>query len=140
MARTRSEARERKPLGMRRDVLAVSKKDDGYNYRWFNHDGDRWRTRIAEALEAGYEKVSDRGGEIVTGEDGVNVPRSPGSVVTRPMGAGVQGILMRIPNDIYEEDRLRKQESVDRIDAELKRDFARAAQEMNDPRARLQLR
>jgi hypothetical protein len=140
MARPRSEARERKPLGMRRDALGVSKKDESYNYRWFNHDGDRWRTRIADALEAGYEKVVDRSGEIATGADGVNVPRSPGSVVSRPMGAGVQGILMRIPKDVYVEDQTAKQEAVDKVDAELKRDFARAAQEMNDPRARLQLR
>lgn len=140
MARPRKEAHERKPLGMRRDILTGPGQDPNYNYRWFNTDGDRWRTRIADAEEAGYEQVRDRSGEIATGADGINVPRSPGSVVSRPMGAGVQGILMRIPKDVYDEDQKRKQVVVDRIDAELKRDFDRAAHEMNDPRARFQLR
>lgn len=98
--RPKVDRKERIPFSIpRRRLNAPS--GDGYHYRIFN---DNWRKepgRIQRALEAGYEKVgSFESLSVGTNED----------------GSEIKGILMRIPQELYEEDQKSKQEEVDKVD------------------------
>lgn len=81
-------------------------EEDGHVYRVFN---DNWRKepgRIERARMAGYEMV--------------NHERSGESVGTNEDGSEIKGVLMRIPKELYEEDQAKKQEQLDKIDAQIK--------------------
>lgn len=101
--------RSRKPFG------APEKKwscpmDDGYFYRVFN---DNWSTRpgnIQRALDAGYEFVhSEKDRE------------KPQVVGTNDNGTPITGHLMRIPQEVFEEDQREKQKVVDRVDDQIRK-------------------
>ena len=95
---------ERVPFGV--PVKRFNAPDeDGYVYRVFN---DNWRKepgRIQRAKMAGYEMVPhERSGEAVgTNED----------------GSEIQGVLMRIPKELYEEDQAAKQREIDKVDEQI---------------------
>ena len=82
-------------------------EDDGFVYRVFN---DNWRHkpgRIERARKAGYELV--------------NHGRSGESVGTNEDGSEINGVLMRIPKEFYDEDQGLKQRQVDRVDEQIHR-------------------
>ena len=82
-------------------------QNDGYVYRVFN---DNWRKepgRIQRALDAGYEYVKDDQSGTVVG--------------TNEDGSAINGVLMRIPKEFYEEDQKLKQKEIDKVDAEINR-------------------
>ena len=82
-------------------------EDDGFHYRVFN---DRWRKepgRIQRALMAGYEFVDD--------------PKSGTTVGTNDDGSEIKGVLMRIPQELYDEDQEKKADELDKIDAQIHR-------------------
>ena len=95
-----------------RNTLSYSNQDPNFVYRVFN-DADG---RITRAEEAGYEVVRS---SQELGDATVETPSALGSAVSRPVGGGMNGVLMRIPREYYEEDQVRKQERVDASEAGL---------------------
>jgi hypothetical protein len=81
--------------------------EDGFQYRVIN---DRWKKepgRVQRALSAGWELVEhERSGENVgTNED----------------GSEVKGVLMRIPQELYDEDQAVKNKALDEVDEQIYR-------------------
>ena len=100
------ERKKRIPFGAPRQKLEVLNQDPNYHYHRFN---DNWRKepdRIRRAMAAGYEKVE--------GDD-------PVTVGTNDDGTAIEGVLMRIPKEFYEEDRKAKEAELDRVDQEINR-------------------
>jgi hypothetical protein len=82
--------------------------NDGYHYRVFN---DNWAAKpgnIEAAQAAGYEFVESN-----------NEKEKPKVVGTNENGTAIKGYLMRIPQEIYDEDQKVKQKVVDRIDEQI---------------------
>lgn len=80
---------------------------DGYHYHVFN---DNWRKepgRVQRALDAGYELVDDS--------------QSGKSVGTNEDGTAIKGVLMRIPQELYDADRKLKDQELDKIDEQIYR-------------------
>ncbi len=97
--------RERIPFGVPRKKLHAP-EDDGYHYRVFN---DNWHSpgmqgRIQRALDAGYDKVESW---------------EPITVGSNEDGSAIKGILMRIPEEWYNEDQALKQKEVDKTDDQI---------------------
>lgn len=107
---------KRRLLGGFRDPLSIH-KEEGFHYRVFNDDPLK-PGRIQEAKEAGYEVVA---GEGQIGDPAVDNPKKLGSAMTRPVGNGVTGVLMRKPLDQYKEDQAFKQKDVDETEEAIRR-------------------
>lgn len=90
----------RRPFG-RAELKMARPKRPGFVRRWFNDSPGR----IARAQEAGYVHVL---------ENGSPVSMIVGKHVER--GGGMQGFLMEIPQEFYDEDFARKQEALDELD------------------------
>ena len=95
-----------------RNTLSYSDQDPKFVYRVFN-DADG---RITRGEEAGYEVVRS---SQELGDATVETPSALGSAVSRPVGGGMNGVLMRIPRELYEEDQAEKQNRVDASEAGL---------------------
>lgn len=92
---------KRVPLG-NRNVLSFGKKDPNYIYRVVNDlDG-----RLETFASAGWEVVK---GSEKLGDQYAGNTSAPGSAVTKPVGHGIVGVLMRKRRDWYEEDYAEKQ-------------------------------
>jgi hypothetical protein len=89
--------KERVPLGVRRQKLAAP-VEPGYQYRWMNDGWQKDPNRIAAAEAGGYVHV-----------EGVE-PRVVGSNDT---GKPIIARLMRIPQELYDEDQAEKQREID---------------------------
>lgn len=104
---------KRKPFDGHRNTLTFDDRDPNYVYRVFNDT----EGRIKRAEEAGYEVV--RSSETL-GDETAESSHQVGSVVTRPVGGGQTGVLMRIKREWYEEDQAQKQTRNDDIDDALR--------------------
>jgi hypothetical protein len=93
-----------------RNVLTVSGKEPGYQYRVVNDVGDR----IAQFEEMGYEVVLDS--KVTVGDRRVANPTKEGSPVQASVGGGMKGYVMRIRDEFYQEDRAAKDKHVDNIE------------------------
>lgn len=82
---------------------------ENYVYRVVNSDDSRYAGRVANLKKRGYAITAN---EQLGDEVGVEAHQI-GSVTSRPVGHGVNGILMRIPREFYEEDQRQKQAEVD---------------------------
>lgn len=102
---TLSDRPTRVPLSDARGMLTTKGLDPNYVYYWF-HNTERRVTRLADAEAAGYEYVLKTEG-VKIGACTVNASDGPDSVVTRQLGRGLVGYLMKQPREYYEED-LRK--------------------------------
>ena len=80
-------------------------ENDGYVYRVFNDGWVREQGRVKRALEAGYEVVDD--------------PKSGRAVGTNGDGSPINGVLMRIAKELYQEDQKLKQTVIDEVDREI---------------------
>lgn len=110
--KSRANRPKRKKLG-KTNVLTFDNKDPDYVYRVFNDkDG-----RIKKAQEAWWEIVED---EAQLGDQKTGEPSKMGSAVVKEVGGGMQGVLMRIPRDIYEQDQLEKQSEINEIEESIK--------------------
>lgn len=78
--------------------LAVRGKESGFHYRIVNDIDDR----VLAFTEAGYEVV--RGTDATVGDKRVDAPTAEGSVKQISVGGGDKAILMRIPQEWYDED------------------------------------
>ena len=97
-----------------RNVLSVEGKDPGYVYRVVNDTGDR----VAQMESIGYEIVQDQ--NIRVGDRRVANPTKEGSPVKVSVGGGIQGYVMRIKKDFYEEDQSAKQDYLNKLEESLK--------------------
>lgn len=104
---------KRIPMDGYRNTLTFDDRDPNFVYRVFNDvDG-----RIQRAEQAGYEVVT---AEAELGDPTADSAASVGSAVTKPVGGGVTGVLMRIPREWYKEDQALKQKRADQIEEALR--------------------
>lgn len=96
---------KRIPIGTR-NVLTYP-PIPGYVTRVVNDVEDR----IQRFKEAGYEVVQRE--EVGLGDPACGVSGSTGSEVSKPVGAGRRGVLMKIKEEYYKEDQAAKQAQVD---------------------------
>ena len=107
----KAERKERVPFGVPARRFNAP-EDPDYVYHVFN---DNWRKepgRIQRAVAAGYEMVDHA--------------RSGESVGTNDDGSEINGVLMKIPRELYEEDQAMKQKEVDKVDEQIYRKDYRA--------------
>lgn len=91
----RSERPARIPIHGYRNVLDVQGQEAGWHYCWVNdYNVDRF-------LAGDYEFVTH---EVTVGHTKVNNSSQVGSKVSRSMGNGVTGYLMRVPDELYKRD------------------------------------
>lgn len=92
--------------------LTVNDRDPNYVYRVINdQDG-----RIALAQANGYEIVQS---EQELGDPKAGNATKLGSAVTKPVGGGMTGVLMRIPKDEYDAAQKMKAAAIDRSEEAL---------------------
>jgi len=111
--------RKRKPLGRRRRLQFPDRP--GYHRHVFNDkDG-----RIQEQLDGGYDLVLEKdidGGDLRFGAD-----RQLGSPVSRSVGNDTKGVLMEIPQELYDEDQKAKTKKIDKEEREALMPFSNQA-------------
>jgi len=89
-----------------RNTLTMDNQDKNYHYRVVNDKDGR-----PEKLESyGYEYVH---GDEQLGDPTVDGASPLGSVVTKPVGGGMNGVLMRIKREDFEQDQADKQREID---------------------------
>jgi hypothetical protein len=92
---------KRRSFAEQRNSLTFDGQDPNYVYRVFNDvDG-----RLQKAEIAGYEYVRS---DEQLGDPTVDSAKTQGTVVTKPVGSGRTGVLMRIKRDWYDEDQQAK--------------------------------
>ena len=96
--------KERIPFGSP-EMKWGPRKDDGFHYRVINDNWKKEPGRVKRAMAAGYQVVEDH--------------RSGGNVGTNEDGSEIKGVLMRIPNEWYKEDRGKKARELDKIDEQI---------------------
>lgn len=95
-----------------RKKLAVIGRDPKFVYRWVNSDDGKYAGRIEELKAMGYTICSEEEMVDSNGVEGSSV----GSVVGKPVGRGIRGILMKQRKDFFEEDQQQKQAEVDKTE------------------------
>lgn len=103
----------RVPVG-RRNVLTVTGKVPGYQYRVVNDRGDN----VQRYLDAGYEFVE--ASEVTIGDTRIGNPSATGSKAEAHVGNGVKAYIMRQKDEFYKEDQAAKQAHNDAIEAATK--------------------
>ncbi len=112
MSEKRASRPKRTPLGAR-NRLTFGAQDPNFVYRVINDQDDR----LKRAQEAGYEfVVSDE----QLGDKRVAEGGKVDSRVSKPVGNGVRGFLMRIPREYYDEDQQAKAQRIDDVEAAMK--------------------
>jgi hypothetical protein len=102
----------RTPLG-RRNKLTFTKQDPNFVYRVVNDQDDR----LQQALEGGYSFVESN---VEMGDKRAAEAGSIDKRVSKPVGQGVRGFLMRIPKELYKQDQKAKDNEVDETEKALK--------------------
>lgn len=113
---TQKRATRRTSINGTRNVLNISGKEPGFVYRVVNDVGDR----IEQLKAIGYEIVEDN--NVQVGDRRIANPTKEGSPVKVSVGGGIQGYVMRIKQDWYDEDKAKKDAHVDNIEKGLVRD------------------
>jgi hypothetical protein len=109
--------RERVPFSASRKRLQVDEKFEGYVTRWFNDQDDR----IQRALGAGYEFVDRDDVKKVGDKDISNGNTDMNSKVSRVVGRTaenqpIRAYLMKIRNEWFREDQMKKEETNKLVD------------------------
>lgn len=113
---TQKRASRRSSINGTRNVLNISGKEPGFVYRVVNDVGDR----IEQLKAIGYEIVEDSAVQV--GDRRIANPTKEGSPVKVSVGGGIQGYVMRIKQEWYDEDKAKKDAHVDNIEKGLVRD------------------
>lgn len=95
--------KERTPVSGTRNVLTVKGKEPGFHYRIVNDVGDR----VEMFKEGGYEVVTHA---VKFGDRRLSASGPLGASAITSVGGGVKGVLMRIPQEWYDEDQQGKEE------------------------------
>lgn len=107
---------QRTKLGTR-NVLTLSGKEPGYEYRFVNDESDR----VQDFLDRGWEIVEKKNVRI--GDKRVGNPESAeGVAATASVGRGVKAYVMRIREDWYKEDQAEKQAAADALESGTKQE------------------
>lgn len=93
---------QRTPL-QGKQPLAVRGKEPGFHHRIVNDRDDR----VADFIDAGYEVVISK--DVTVGDKRVDRPSEEGTVKRISVGQGDKAVLMRIPQEWYDEDQAVKQ-------------------------------
>lgn len=112
---TKAQRPQRTPLA-NRSVLGIKGKEPGYVYRIVNDTGDR----VASFQEQGYEIVTDS--SITIGDRRVGRASQDGSPVQVAVGGGIDGFLMRIKEEYYQEDQAYKEQKLAELEQSMKKD------------------
>lgn len=104
--------KERQPLGQRARLTFRGDMEEGYNYRVINDKDDR----LTMALEGGYEFVESK---EKLGDNSAAEATAIGKRVSKPVGGGTQGFLMRIPNEFFLADKAAKEASIKETEANM---------------------
>lgn len=112
----RERAKRNRTLSRRGPLyIPEDQKDPNFVYRIVADRGQG--ARVQQLLDLGYEFVTNK--DMTIGDESLQKPAQLGAHVTRALGGGENGILMRIPKEIYEDARKLKDADVDRQDAAL---------------------
>lgn len=104
----------RTPIGARNRLsFPKDQQDPAYHYRVVNDTDDR----LNRFLEAGYEFVT---GDSALGDARAGEAGSIDSRVSKPVGGGTRGFLMRIKKEWYEEDQAAKAAHINELEAATK--------------------
>lgn len=91
----RSERPARTPIHGLRDKLSVTGTEAGFHYTWVND------YNVDAYLAGGYDFVTHN---VKVGDKHINTAASEGGKVSLPVGNGIIGFLMRIPEEYYNQD------------------------------------
>jgi hypothetical protein len=105
----------RTPVG-RRNVLTISGKEPGYEYRIVNDDSDR----VQEFLDNGWEVVERD--SIRIGDKRIGQGTGEGTAAEVSVGQGMKAFVLRIKEEWYKEDQAAKQAQVTATEAATKAD------------------
>lgn len=111
--------KDRVPMHMR-DVLTADERE-GFVRRWMNDENNR----LAQALDAGWDFVHKDGQERTGDSSGTQEGAGSDSRVSRPVGGGITGYLMEMPQELYDEDQRAKQRLVDASEHDMLPDDAK---------------
>ena len=104
--------RKRVPLG-RRNILNYPKRP-GYERRVVNDLDDR----VLTFQQAGWEPVKQE--DLIDQDARIGASRM-GLTARKPVGGGVHGVLMEIPEEWYKEDQQAKQGEIKRLEDDMRR-------------------
>lgn len=113
MANTQEQGRrQRVPFSANRKRLQIDQKFPGYHIRWFNDQDDR----IQRALDAWWEHVKKKEVGQVGDKDVSNGNTDVNSNVSRVVGRTrdnqpIRAYLMKIKDELYQEDKAKKEET-----------------------------
>lgn len=99
----------RTPVGQR-NVLTITGKEAGYQYRVVNDVGDR----VQEFLDNGWELV--KASSVRVGDKRLESVSADGSVAKASVGKGETGFVLRIKDEWYQEDQAAKQAYVNKTE------------------------
>lgn len=99
----------RTPVG-RRNVLTITGKEPGYQYRIVNAEGGR----VQEFLDNGWEVVERD--SVRVGDKRVGAASSEGTAAEVQVGQGMKAIVLRIKDEWYQEDQAEKQAHIDTLE------------------------
>lgn len=114
--RAKGRPARRIPINGEHNILTVEGLDPNYEYRWVNDEPGR----IDRFKLAGYETVEH---DVTVGDATADTSSQVGKVVTRPVGSGFTGYLMRIPKEYYEEDKAAFHRDIDEQEAAILADI-----------------
>jgi predicted SPOUT superfamily RNA methylase MTH1 len=117
----KQERERRLPINGSRNRLTIKGMEPGYRYRIVNDMEDR----VEELREFGYEIVMDK--EVSVGDRKVAVPTSEGTPVRVSVGGGMKGYVMRIKNELFEENRAAHDALVDSTEKQMIKDAKKKA-------------
>ena len=105
---------KRTPLSMTgRNILTVKGQEVGFHYRFVNDVGDR----VDMMKDRGYEVVTH---EVSVGDRRVANTKQAGSPTVMSVGGGTKAVLMRIPQEWFDEDQAIKEAEVIRSEEAIK--------------------
>lgn len=99
-----------------RGPLAVRGKEDGFHYRFVNDVDDN----VQSFKEGGYQIVQDK--DVSIGDKRVDIPSADGSAKLVSVGGGMKSVLMRIPQEWYDEDQIDKELALREQESAIKKD------------------
>lgn len=112
---------KRASINGKRNVLTVTGKEPGYEYRVVNDVGDR----IAQFESDGWEVVQDQ--NIKVGDRRVANPTKEGSPIRVSVGNGQQAYVMRMREDWFKENQQDKSSAIDEMEKGMKREAGQSA-------------
>lgn len=98
----------------KKNILGVTGKEPGYEYRIVNDEGDR----VQAFLDNGWEVVPAK--DVRVGEKRITAASEEGSAAMASVGQGQKAYVLRIREDWYKEDQVEKQAYVNATEAATK--------------------